>query len=285
MDEEQVYFRLDTYLSQKYPDISRAQLQKLIKSSLVRVNGAVNTKGSTKVSDKDTVEVDFPEQNTSNSATFVLPVLYEDKDCVVIDKPVGVLVHSKGAYNPESTVASWLATRQGFDFSYLSDRSGIVHRLDRATSGVMICAKNAAALGHLQKQFQTRKAKKVYRTIVQGHLKPPLAILDLPIERNPKHPQTFRVGANGKSAHTEYEVLKNLETTDLVELRPVTGRTHQLRVHMTHLGHPIVGDTLYKGKKADRLYLHAFKLEITLPNKTRQTFTSPMPTEFDKEPK
>ena len=138
MDEEHVYFRLDTYLSQKYPDISRAQLQKLIKSSLVSVNNTVNTKGSTKVSNKDTVEVDFPDNTLNKSDALDLSVLYEDNDCVVIDKPVGVLVHSKGAFNPEQTVASWLSSRKGFNFSDASDRSGIVPRLDRATSGVMI---------------------------------------------------------------------------------------------------------------------------------------------------
>lgn len=241
------------------------------------------TKPSTKVSLVNAITIDLPELTLDRPQTLELPVIYEDSQCVVIDKPVGVLVHSKGAYNPEATVASWLSTRDGFDFLDSSDRPGIVHRLDRATSGVMICAKNRQALGHLQKQFQTRKAKKAYRARVSGHLKPIHALLDLPIERNPKKPQTFRVGTNGKSAQTEYEVIRQIGSTDYIELRPVTGRTHQLRVHMVHIGHPIVGDTLYGGQKASRMYLHASRLEITLPDSTRKVFTAEVPVRFTKE--
>ncbi len=272
--------RLDTRLSERYPEFSRAQLQKFIKAGEVKLNNKLATRASQAVLDGDVVELFRKNVPNLSNSNLDLPVLYEDDDCVVIDKPVGILAHSKGVDNPEITVASWVGLRSGFDFPSQSNRTGIVHRLDRATSGVMIVAKNQKALGALQKQFQTRKAKKVYRTLVQGHLKQPHAILDLPIERNPKAPQKFRVGANGKSATTEYRVLKSLDEFDYLELRPTTGRTHQLRVHMKYLGHPIIGDSFYGGRPASRLYLHAYSLEITLPNRSRQTFIAAVPKDF-----
>src|SRR5690606_15653822 len=141
-----------------------------------------------------------------------IPVIYEDDDCVVICKPLGILTHSKGMYNPEATVATWLSKRPQFNLvnDEVNMRSGIVHRLDRATSGVMICAKNQEALTHLQKQFQHRKAKKTYTARITGGISPERALIDLPIERNPKMPQRFRVGQNGKSSQTMYEVIKSV---------------------------------------------------------------------------
>jgi RluA family pseudouridine synthase len=160
------------------------------------------------------------------------------------------------------------------------ERAGIVHRLDRPTSGVIICAKTPAALSWLQKQFSQRKVKKTYVAVIQGHMQERHAIIDMPIERNPKKPQTFRVGSNGKPSVTEYEVEERGENRDLLQLKPQTGRTHQLRVHLSNLGHPIVGDTLYDGPMAERLYLHAAELELTLPNRERRTFTVAVPKEF-----
>jgi RluA family pseudouridine synthase len=196
---------------------------------------------------------------------------------LVINKPIGLLSHSKGTFNSEATVATWLEDHFKGE---KHNRAGIVHRLDRATSGVMIVAKNEEAYKWLQKQFSSRKVKKAYVAIVSGHLTHSEAIIDLPIERNPKAPQSFRVGPSGKSASTEYSVLSSNDNSSLIELRPTTGRTHQLRVHLAHLGHPIVGDTIYKGKPADRLYLHAKSLEITLPSKERKVFEVPLPKEF-----
>ena len=278
--------RLDQHLHKLFPNFSRALIQKLIKSGHVKVNGAVLTKTGQTLKGTEKVEADF-NLETNTDQTLELPIIYEDDGCVVLNKPAGVLTHSKGAYNPEPTVATWLATRKGYAFKDESEdmRAGIVHRLDRATSGVMICAKNPNALKHLQKQFQDRKAKKTYIARVQDRVRPEKAIIDLPIERNPKQPQRFRVGANGKPAITAYETLEYIEDKkigidSLLELKPMTGRTHQLRVHMHYLKHPIVGDTFYDGRKARRLYLHAHLLEITLPSKERVTFEAPMPNDF-----
>ncbi len=277
--EESKKVRLDAYVAQKYPNYSRALIQKLIKNGHVKVSGTVQVKPSFSVVGTEKVDLDEanlaePEQNLN------LEVIYEDENCVVVNKPLGVLVHSKGAYNPEATVASWLKDRKGFDFPADNDRGGIVHRLDRATSGVMICAKNKTSLGFLQKQFQTRKAKKTYVAVVSGVPKQAHAMIDLPIDRNPKKPQTFRVNNNGKSAQTEYKVIESSENLSLLELKPITGRTHQLRVHLNHLNNPIVGDVMYGGASNDRMLLHAKTLEITIPGGERKTFDTKLPPEF-----
>lgn len=278
--------RLDQKVVELTPSISRAFAAKLIEQGRVRVNGSMQDKAGYKMRFGDVVEVDYDESEQAEIPDIELPILYEDDDCVVISKPVGVLTHSKGAFNPEATVASWLRKRiasgaweSTTDLSG-NARAGIVHRLDRATSGVMICAKTPEALSKLQKQFSQRKAKKQYVAVVQGHLAQEHAVIDMPVERNPKKPQTFRVGPNGRPAITEYQVESTSEHFSLVELMPQTGRTHQLRVHLNQLGHPILGDELYGSKRADRMFLHAHSLEITVPNSERLTFTAPVPKEF-----
>jgi 23S rRNA pseudouridine1911/1915/1917 synthase len=280
MDEEEFKpERLDIHVSGLYPDKSRAFAAKLVDQGRVKVNGEPQTKSSYKLRAGDSVTVDFDSEQHAEIPDIDLPVLYEDDDCVVISKPVGVLSHSKGDFNPEATVETWLASRIN---GISGDRAGIVHRLDRATSGVMICAKTPEALSWLQKQFAQRKTKKTYEAVVVGHLKQPEAVIDMPIERNPKKPQTFRVGSNGKSAVTAYKVLQEGEKYSLVELKPTTGRTHQLRVHLEQLGHPILGDTFYGSSSADRLFLHAKALELTLPSRERKVFTVPTPKEFQE---
>jgi 23S rRNA pseudouridine1911/1915/1917 synthase len=299
-DDAPVIERLDQYVIRKMPSLSRGFASKLIEEGHVLINGEPFTKAGYKLRTSDRVVIHFDELATQSIPDIELPVLYEDDDCVVIIKPVGMLTHSKGAFNPEATVATWLRPRLivgSFEPAKLltkdaplikaavyipsNDRLGIVHRLDRATSGVMICAKTPEALSWLQKQFSSRKVKKSYVAIVSGHLQNDEAIINMPIERNPKKPQTFRVGSNGKSAVTQYKVVSTTDDLSLLDLTPTTGRTHQLRVHLNQLGHPIVGDTMYGGNKADRLYLHAKTLEITTPNRQRLTFEAPLPSEFN----
>jgi 23S rRNA pseudouridine1911/1915/1917 synthase len=270
--------RLDTYVAEKLPEYSRAYVAKLVDQGIARVNGEVVTKGGYKLKHTDEIEIDHLRYAPQPVPNIELEVIYEDDDCVVINKPAGVLSHSKGEHNPEATVASWLRSRTS---NMSGERAGIVHRLDRATSGVMICAKNKEASSWLQKQFAVRKVKKTYVAIIQGSLDPAQAMIDMPIERNPKKPQTFRVGSNGKPSQTEYRIIKSNAEYSLVELKPTTGRTHQLRVHMEKLGHPIVGDTLYAGQTANRMYLHAKTLEITLPNHKRAIFEAKVPKEFN----
>lgn len=274
--------RLDQYVARQLPDLSRTAGARLIEQGKVLVNGQPQAKASYRLRLADKVEIQYDEAKARQIPRIDLPVVYEDDDCVVINKPVGILSHSKGAFNPEATVATWLRDRLKPELATSGNRDGIVHRLDRATSGVMICAKTQAALTHLQKQFSQRKAKKTYIAIVSGDdIEPRQAVIDMPIERNPKRPQTFRVGRQGKPAVTEYLVLDQKDDLSLLELKPTTGRTHQLRVHLRHLGHPILGDVLYGGQPASRLFLHARTLEITLPNGQRRTFEAPLPPEFE----
>lgn len=245
----------------------------------VLVNGQAERKSGFMLKLTDKVVINYDPDELIKIENIDLPVIYEDDTAVVINKPVGLLSHSKGAFNPEATVATWLAMRAK---NMTGDRAGIVHRLDRLTSGVMICAKTDEALKFFQKQFSTRKVKKTYMAIVEGSLKQAEAVIDMPIERNPKKPQTFRAGANGKSALTAYKVIKESDKYSLLELKPTTGRTHQLRVHLSQIGHPILGDVMYGGKAADRMYLHALSLELTLMNKERETFTASLPSAFNK---
>lgn len=280
--------RLDQKVIEIVPELSRGFAVRLIDEGKVTVNGAVQTKAGHKLREGDEVLVDYDLKQLAEIPDIELPILYEDDDCVVINKPVGVLSHSKGAFNPEATVATWLRRHCKSDTesplledSLQENRAGIVHRLDRATSGVMICAKTPEALSWLQKQFATRNVKKTYAAVITGTLEPEEAIIDMPIERNPKAPATFRVGTQGKYAITAYKTVTSNGTHSLVELKPETGRTHQLRVHLGHFHHPIVGDQMYAGEPADRLYLHAEELEITIvKNHERKVFRAEVPPEF-----
>ena len=271
--------RLDQYVVRQMPTFSRGFASRIIEEGNVVVNGEPQLKAGYKVRPSDDIKITYNQAEQEKIPDIDLPVLYEDDDCVVINKPVGLLTHSKGSFNPEATVSTWLRSRIK---AMTGERAGIVHRLDRATSGVMICAKTPEALQWLQKQFAQRRTKKSYAAVVTGVMTEPEAVIDMPIERNPKKPQTFRVGNNGKPSTTAYKVMKTDGKLSLLELKPTTGRTHQLRVHMTQLGHPIVGDTFYGGKPADRLFLHAHTLELTLPNRERKTFEVPVPPEFEE---
>ncbi len=269
--------RLDQYVAAGLPNLSRAFVAKLVEQERVLVNG-LPSKAGYKLREGDTVSVDYDETKHGLIESIDLPVLYEDDNCVVINKPAGVLTHALGVHGNEASVASFL---RGRVTDIDGDRAGIVHRLDRATSGVIIGAKNQQTLSTLQKQFSLRKVKKTYVAVVPGVMDPQEAVIDMPIERNPKAPATFRVGANGKLSQTHYRVLEQGDKFSLLELRPETGRTHQLRVHLAKVGHPIVGDPLYgTGKYGDRLFLHALSLEITLPGGERKTFVAPLPPEF-----
>jgi len=270
--------RLDQRVVELMPELSRASGTKLIEQGKVIVNGTIQTKAGFKLREGDKVVVNFDMSSLQDIPTIELEVLYEDDDCVVIVKPVGLLTHSKGEFNPEATVETWLRARIKQPIE--TPRGGIVHRLDRATSGVMICAKTPDALKWLQRQFAQRRTKKTYYAVVSGSLKQPTAIIDMPVERNPKAPATFRVGHNGKSAVTHYEVVEEGNGRSLVILQPETGRTHQLRVHLNHIGNPIVGDTMYGGQKAERMLLHAASLELTLPSRQRKVFKAPLPADF-----
>ena len=267
--------RLDQYLAREHPEYSRSTWQKYIDGRYVSINGAVESSNKYVVSENDEVAFTLPEKQDFSAQT--LPIIFEDDNVIVIDKPIGVLTHAKGALNDELTVAEFVRSKT----TYKSDtnRPGIIHRLDRDTSGVIICVKNDETAHLLNKQFHDRRAKKTYYAVVKGEPAHQRADIDLPIARNPKKPSTFRVDSAGKSAFTAYEVIQTKKNLSLLQLKPVTGRTHQLRVHMAYVNTPIYGDRIY-GKEADRLYLHAASLEITIPEGDRRTFESKLPSSF-----
>ena len=270
--------RLDIYLSTKFDTtISRSLWQKYIKAGYVSVNNKVATTPKFEVDETDEIALNLPEKE---QADVDLPILYEDDDVIVVNKPSGLLTHAKGGLSDEPTVAEIIRPKTSFATD--TDRPGIVHRLDRDTSGLLIIAKNSESAAHLQRQFAERTAKKTYIAITDGKPKLNAAKIDLPIGRNPSAPSTFRIDPNGKPAQTTYHVLAENDAQSLVELKPTTGRTHQLRVHLAHLNAPILGDRVY-GKSSDcRMMLHAQKLEVALPSGERKVFEAAIPDEFKK---
>ncbi len=268
--------RLDTHLANTYPDYSRSSWQKQIKAGYVSVNGEVITSTKHDVSDDDEITVALPDRPTHDEKN--LPIVYIDESCVVIDKPAGVLTHAKNELDDEFTVETFLARYNEDDLS--EQRHGVVHRLDRDTSGVMVGARTLASYEHLKAAFADRKVRKTYIALIKGELNQPEFIIDLPIARHPSKPGSFRIDQKGKSAQTKVTVLEEANGYSLLQLQPATGRTHQLRVHLAHLGHPIVGDRLY-GSSDDRLYLHAHKLTLTTLDGIRHEFSSPVPSEFN----
>lgn len=271
--------RLDHELVSRYPEYTRSTIQKYVKGGYVLVNGKPATSSKQEVTENDELALTPPiPQDTSDQE---LPIIYIDDQVIVVNKPIGVLTHSKGALNDEFTVADFFRryTTNALD----STRPGIVHRLDRDTSGVIIGARTDEAATLLKKQFAERTTKKEYVAVVDGVPKLNEAIIDLPIARNPSAPSTFRVDVKGKDALTAYKVIESNGKQSLVELKPKTGRTHQLRVHLAYIKAPIAGDKVYGSTKtASRLFLHAYKLEITIPGSERKVFSAPVPPEFKK---
>lgn len=270
--------RLDHELVSRYPEFSRSTVQKFIKAGHVTVDGEVVTSAKQEVTENHEITL-TPPQKTDISLN-ELPIVYIDDNVIVVDKPIGILTHSKGVMNDEFTVADFF--RRYTTNALETSRPGIVHRLDRDTSGIIIGARNDETALLLKKQFADRTTKKTYVAVVDGVPKLPEAIIDLPIGRNPSAPSTFRVDAIGKPAITAYKVIKTNDVQSLLELKPRTGRTHQLRVHAQYINTPIAGDRVYGNvKTAPRLCLHAHQLEITIPGGHRKTFSAPIPSEFE----
>lgn len=271
--------RLDKAVAAAYPQYSRSSIEKLISNGDITVNNEPKpTRYKLKLNDVVRLDFSYLEQPIQK---LTIPVIYEGDGVIVLNKPTGVLTHSKGEFNKEGTVATFIQPKlEGSEEWKATNRAGIVHRLDRATSGVIICAKNKEAEDYLKGQFSKRNVKKTYYALIHGQLPVAEGTIDMPIERNPKKPATFRTGSNGKPAQTNFKTIRSKNNYTLVELQPKTGRTHQLRVHLAHFRLPIVGDTFYNGEPADRLMLHAETLELTLPGGNRRTFSAPIPNEF-----
>ncbi|MCL0092055.1 RluA family pseudouridine synthase [Dehalococcoidales bacterium] len=261
--------RLDKYVSEKCPQISRTYAQKLIGDGYITVNDCV-AKASVKLNIGDKVNIILPQATPSPLSPEAIPlnIIYEDDDLLVIDKPAGLTIHPAPGHPAHTLINAIL-----FYFPHLAEssdslRPGIVHRLDKDTSGVMLVAKNSLAQAKLINQFKARSVVKAYLVLVKGRLTPEKGIIDAPIGRDPSNRKRMAIVAEGREARTEYRVVKYIGDYTLLEVRPETGRTHQIRVHLSAIGHPVVGDTVYGVKSAyiSRQFIHACRLGFHLPS-------------------
>ena len=276
--------RLDVFVARRRPDLSRSRVQRLIAEGLVVVDGAPARAGRKLSADeKVTVTLPPPEPSTVEPEPIPLTVWYEDEDLLVVDKPAGMPVHPSAGHRRGTLVNALLAHCPSLAGIGGSQRPGIVHRLDKDTSGLMVVAKNDAAHQSLSRQLKERSVRKGYAALVEGRLEPPEAIIEAPIARDPSHRKRMAVVPGGREARTAYKVRRYLDGYTLVEVTPSTGRTHQIRVHFASLGHPLVGDPLYgrRSKVLGRQFLHAHRLGFHHPRDGRYLkFESPLPQDL-----
>lgn len=270
-DENDESTRFDNYLSELFDNFSRSHFQKLIKRGAVLVNGEI-TKPAYKVKLGDKIEIEFEEekQNLIKPENLPLEIVWEDENIAVVNKPSEMLTHPT-QIETEGTLVNALLYKYGENLSDLNGyfRRGIVHRLDRNTSGLLMVAKNNKTHEFLTEQFKNRTIVKKYLAIVKGNLKEDKGEINQPIGRNPHHPEKMAVVEGGKPSLTEFRVLERFKEATYVELDLKTGRTHQIRVHMSYIKHPIVNDTQYSGGgfkvKTQEQVLQAYKLTFTKP--------------------
>lgn len=283
--------RLDKALVEFMPNLSRAQIQRLIEGGQVLVNGQIPAKAGVRLEGGETavVAVPAPEQSTLIAEAIPLQVVYEDADMLVVDKPAGLVVHPAAGHASGTLVNALLAHVKDFGGVGGSLRPGIVHRLDKDTSGLIVVAKHDTAQRALQAQFKLRKVDKQYVALVVGRPPTPSGRVEAAIGRDPRHRQRMAVVTNSelrsRMAVSEYRTREALRGYTLVDVKPETGRTHQVRVHMAFLGCPLAGDLLYGvsgGRyKLARHFLHAAGLTLKLPNGKMRTFNAPLPSELE----
>ena len=280
--------RLDVFIADN-SGLTRSHAQKLIEAGLVTVDGAVVTKSSADVKQDATVNVQLPPDVSLNIAAENIPldIVYEDSDLLVINKPQGMTVHpANGVYTGTLVNALLYHVR---DLSGINGvlRPGIVHRLDKDTSGLLVVAKNDVAHVELQRQIQSKECKRIYLALLEGNLKTDSGFIDQPIGRSKSDRKKMDVTRDGRSAQTYYNVLERFQGYSLVQFELKTGRTHQIRVHAKFLGHPVVGDKTYGFAKCrwklDGQLLHAHKLSFTHPTTgATMSFSAPCPDYFEK---
>lgn len=281
--------RLDKFLVRCMPDFSRARLQGLIKDGRVIVSGKVITKSGYDVEPGSQVSVELlPSQPTELVAEDIpLNVIFESDDLMVINKPAGMVVHPAAGHSQGTLVHAALGHAPDMEGVGGELRPGIVHRLDKNTSGLIVIAKNDLTLRWLQDQFRLRKVRKIYLALTDGHPPTPTGRIEAPIGRDSSQRKQMAIVSEqkGRSAESEYLTLETFPQHALLEVHPITGRTHQIRLHLAFIGCPIVGDTIY-GRRSDKLhldrhFLHAARLTITLPGEAEaRTFEAPLPPEL-----
>ncbi|MGE5593529.1 MAG: RluA family pseudouridine synthase [Betaproteobacteria bacterium] len=291
VDERDEGKRLDVYVAGRLA-LSRSAAQRLIDEGRALVDGE-RAKAARRVRAGDVVTVELPESRPLDVAPENLPldILYEDGDIIVINKPRGLVVHPAAGNWSGTLVNALLAHCRDLSGIGGKIRPGIVHRLDKDTSGVIVVAKNDAAHLALSRDLKERAVEKTYLAIVHGVPRAKRGVINAPIGRHPLHRKRMAVvpEGQGRAALTEYEVLEELGGHALLKVHPVTGRTHQIRVHLAHIGHPIVGDPVYggrRGKPSDwpeisGQALHAASVSLDHPRTgERMTFTAPLPTDM-----
>ncbi len=283
--------RLDKLLVARFPDYSRSRLQGLIKDGFVRLNDRVVTKSGCPVESGATIRVELPPPEPVDLLPESIPlrVIFENKDVLVVDKPAGMVVHPAAGHTSGTLVNAALAHMPDLEGIGGELRPGIVHRLDKDTSGLILIAKNERAHRFLQDQFRLRQVKKIYLALVDGKPPTPEGRIEAPIARDPAHRKRMAVVSpgRGRDAVTEYFTREVFPLHTLVEAHPLTGRTHQIRLHLAFLGCPIVGDTVYGRRKLslalERHFLHAARLVVRLPGeKQARVFEAPLPAELEK---
>jgi 23S rRNA pseudouridine1911/1915/1917 synthase len=278
--------RLDRYLVESCPDISRSRLVRLVQQGLVTVNGRqAKPASSVRPGDRVALTVPPPVEFALEPEPLPLSVVYEDADLLVVDKPPGLPVHPSPGHPTGTLVNALLAYCT--DLSGIGGvlRPGIVHRLDMGTSGLLVVAKHDAAHQALARGLKERQVTKVYLALVWGQPQPPAGTIEARLGRDPRNRKRMAVVPDGREARTGYRTLRAYRETTLAEARPETGRTHQIRVHLASIGHPIVGDPLYSKKKTalvGRPFLHAQRLGFRLPSSGRYVeFTAPLPPDLE----
>ena len=276
--------RLDKYVSDKCLELSRTHAQKLIADGYITVNDRV-AKVGLKLNIGDRVNVIIPSTTPTSLSPEAIPlnILYEDDDLLVVDKPAGLAVHPAPGHPGHTLVNAILSHLPSLAETSNSLRPGIVHRLDKDASGITVVAKNNAAQLNLIDQFKARSVVKAYLVLVKGRLTPENGIIDAPIGRGPRNRKRMAVVTEGRAARTRYHVNKYMDNYTLLEVRTETGRTHQIRVHLSAIGYPVVGDTTYGAKSAflSRQFLHACRLGFHLPSTGEYVeFTSELPPDL-----
>lgn len=282
--------RLDVFVVERFPELSRSHVQKLIEQGNVLVDGSVR-KANYKLRGGEAVQVTVPQAEPISVEPEDIPldILYEDKDIIVVNKARGMVVHPASGVYSGTLVNALLYHCQDLSGINGEIRPGIVHRLDKDTSGVMVCAKNDTAHLDLAEQIRTKTAHRTYWAIVHGNIKEEAGIIKGDIGRHPTDRKKMAiVRENGKPAVTHFKVLERFGEYTLVACQLETGRTHQIRVHMTSIGHPLINDPKYGPKKSSPFAingqaLHSLQLTLTHPvTKEEMTFTAPIPTDMEK---
>jgi len=281
--------RLDVFLTTCLPEFSRSRIQGLIKDGFVKVESETVTKTGRNLEPNEQIEIRIPPPIPSNLVAENVPldIIFENEDLVVVNKPAGMVVHPSPGHNSGTLVHAALGHIPELEGIGGEERPGIVHRLDKDTSGLIVVAKNEQAHRWLQDQFKSRKVEKRYLALVDGKPPTPVGRVEAPIGRNTTHRKLMAVVPpdKGREAVSEYRTLERFPAHTLLEIHPLTGRTHQIRVHMAFLGCPVAADKVYGMRKAtvelDRHFLHAHRLKIILPGeKQARIFEAPLPPEL-----